>query len=162
MVIKVNYENVLNDKNVDFRDLDESLFLLGLLSVFDNRYQAKADGFYQEISWKQFFSIICISLCKEPPSIKELSEIMGSSHQNVKQILLKLEKKGFVQIVVDDADRRKQRVLLTEKTMRFCEEHQEKADKIVGSIFQGVSNEQKQITIQTILQMEENIRNVEV
>ena len=41
-------------------------------------------------------------------------------------------------------------------------QNQEKADKIVGSIFQGVSNEQKQITIQTILQMEENIRNVEV
>ena len=37
--------------------------------------------------------------------IKELAEIMGISHQNVKQILLKLEKKGFVRISVDEQDR---------------------------------------------------------
>ena len=29
---------------------------------------------------------------------------MGSSHQNVKQILLKLEKKGFVCVSVDEQD----------------------------------------------------------
>ena len=34
-------------------------------------------------------------MCKEPPTLKELSDILGSSHQNVKQILLKLEKKNF-------------------------------------------------------------------
>src|SRR5690606_30690673 len=42
--------------------------------------------------------------------IKELAEIMGISHQNVKQILLKLEKKGFVRISVDEQDKRKQRI----------------------------------------------------
>ena len=29
---------------------------------------------------------------------------MGSSHQNVKQILLKLEKKGFVSVTVDESE----------------------------------------------------------
>lgn len=80
-------------------------FLLGLLSAFDNRFQAMADKTMEEISWKQFFAIICINLCKENPTIKELAEIMGSSHQNVKQILLKLEKKGFVKITLDEKDR---------------------------------------------------------
>lgn len=54
-------------------------------------------------------SIICINLCKDKPTVNELADIMGSSHQNVKQILLKLEKKGFVYIAVDENDKRKQR-----------------------------------------------------
>ena len=41
-------------------------------------------------------------------TVKELAEIMGSSHQNVKQILLKLEKKGVVYITADERDKRKQ------------------------------------------------------
>ena len=35
----------------------------------------------KEISWKQFFAIICINLCKTPPTVKELAKIMGSSIQ---------------------------------------------------------------------------------
>ena len=62
-------------------------FLLGLLSAFDNRYQAAADAYFKEITWKQFFAIICINLCKEPPTLNELSDVMGSYHQNVKQSL---------------------------------------------------------------------------
>lgn len=46
---------------------------------------------------------------------------MGSSHQNVKQILLKLEKKGFVTIIVDKNDKRKQRIELTDYCRDFCE-----------------------------------------
>ena len=59
---------------------------------------------------KQFFAIICINLYKGNPTINELSEIMGRSHQNVKQILLKLEKKRFVCMLPDENDKRKQRM----------------------------------------------------
>ena len=107
----MDFNEVMQHENIDFSHTDTSYFLLGLLSAFDNRFQAIADRMIGEISWKQFFAIICINLCKESPTIKELAEIMGSSHQNVKQILLKLEKKGFVDIVVDSNDKRKQRVI---------------------------------------------------
>ena len=89
---RMNIKEVINSGKVDFTGIEQSYFLLGLLSAFDNRFQAVADGTMQEISWKQFFAIICINMCKEKPTIKELAEIMGSSHQNVKQILLKLKK----------------------------------------------------------------------
>ena len=157
----MNFKEIMQHDNTDFNGINTSMFLLGLLSAFDNRYQAKADSFFKEISWKQFFAIICIDLCKESPNIKELAAIMGSSHQNVKQILLKLEKKGFVAILVDENDKRKQRIVLTEKTRSFCEEHQEGSDRIIGAIFQGISEEQLQVTIKTIMQMEHNLNNLE-
>ena len=154
----MNIKEVMEHENVDFAGIETPYFLLGLLSAFDNRFQAMADKVMEEISWKQFFAIICINLCKESPTIKELSEIMGSSHQNVKQILLKLEKKGFVDISVDKDDKRKQRVILTEKCIEFCNSNDENSSMAVKYIFDGISEKELLITIHTIIQMEENLK----
>ena len=50
-------KEVLQHENVDFTGIESSYFLLGLLSAFDNRFQAMADKLIREISWKQFFAI---------------------------------------------------------------------------------------------------------
>lgn len=154
----MDIKEVIQNENVDFSGIDSSYFLLGLLSAFDNRFQAMADKVMKEVSWKQFFAIICINLCKEKPTIKELAEIMGSSHQNVKQILLKLEKKGFVVISVDKEDRRKQRVTITEKCIQFCNDNDEVSSKTIEVMFKGIPQEQLFATIKTIIQMENNLR----
>ena len=96
----MNYDLDMN--MVSFGEMPPQAFMLGLLSAFDNRFQACGDKFFKEITWKQFFAIICINICKEHPTINELSEVMGSSHQNVKQILLKLESKEFVAMIPDE------------------------------------------------------------
>ncbi|MGN0357801.1 MAG: MarR family winged helix-turn-helix transcriptional regulator [Blautia sp.] len=114
----------------------------------------------KEISWKQFFALICINMCKEKPTVKELAEIMGSSHQNVKQILLKLEKKGFVSITADESDKRKLRIELTEYCKEFCAKNDEMAMNIMRKMFEGVSNEQLQVTIQTIIHIEDNLKEI--
>ena len=155
-----NFQEIINTGDLNFEGINDSFFLLGLMSAFDNRYQAQADSFFEEISWKQFFAIICINLCKESPTIKELAEVMGSSHQNVKQILNKLENKGFVKTIPDESDKRKQRIILTEKTRAFCEEHEEGSQKIVGKIFEGIDADNIATTIKTIIQMEENLEKI--
>ena len=153
-------KEVINGDKVDFTGIELSYFLLGLLSAFENRFQAIADGTMKEISWKQFFAIICINMCKENPTIKELAEIMGSSHQNVKQIMLKLEKKGFVCITVDENDKRKQRIELTDYCREFCAKNDEMTMRIMKKMFEGVSEEQLQITIKTIIQIEDNLKGI--
>jgi DNA-binding MarR family transcriptional regulator len=156
----MNYEKEMNMNNVEFGDMPPQAFLLGLLSAFDNRYQAAADAFFKEITWKQFFAIICINLCKEAPTINELSDVMGCSHQNVKQILLKLEKKGFVSMVPDEYDKRKQRIFVTEEAMAFLEENDNNgqlSQYIIGRIFEGVDDKSLKTTVQTIMKMERNL-----
>lgn len=152
--------DVIKSDKVDFSGIESSYFLLGLLSAFENRFQAVADRTMEEISWKQFFAIICINLCTEKPVIKELAEIMGSSHQNVKQILLKLEKKGFVKILTDEHDRRKQRVELTAYCKEFCQRNEDMSNAIMKRMFAGVKEEQLQNTIQTIIQIEDNLKEI--
>lgn len=149
---------VINSGNVDFTGIESSCFLLGLLSAFENRFQTVADNMMKEISWKQFFAIICINMCKEKPTVKELAEIMGSSHQNVKQILLKLEKKGFVCVTPDENDKRKQRIEITDYCREFCEKNNEMSVNIMKRMFEGVPEEQLQLTIQTIVQIENNLK----
>ena len=156
----MDYNSIVQNEQVEFGQMPPGSFLLGLLSAFDNRFQAVADSFFKEVTWKQFFAIICINLCKENPTINELAEIMGSSHQNVKQILLKLEKKGFVQMITDDNDRRKQRIVVTEKCNEFCESNDQESHIYMNRTFEGISQEQIAVTIQTITQMERNLKRI--
>ena len=154
-------EDVMRDDNLDFSGIPSNYYLLGLLSAFENRFQAMADRTMQEISWKQFFAIICINLCKEPPTLRELSEILGSSHQNVKQILLKLEKKKFIEFRADEKDKRKQRIVLTDRCRRFCEKNNEMSIAVMDKMFSGISKEDISATIQTIVRIEKNLRGLE-
>lgn len=156
----MNIKEVISSGKVDFTGIESSYFLLGLLSAFENRFQAVADRTMKEISWKQFFAIICINMCKERPTVKDLAEIMGSSHQNVKQILLKLEKKGFINISADKKDKRKQRIRLTEYCREFCTKNEEMTSDIIKKMFMGISQEQLQVTIQTIIQIEDHLKEI--
>ena len=153
-----DFKEFIHTGGYNFEGIEDPFFLIGLLSAFDNHYQARADGFFGEISWKQFFAIICINLCRESPTINELSEVMGSSHQNVKQILLKLEKKGFVEMIADEKDRRKQRIVTIKKCEDFCQRNDQGSKIQMNKIFEGISQEQLITTIQTISQMERNLK----
>ena len=156
----MNIEDTINSNQLNFDGIPASYYLLGLLSAFENRFQAMADSVMKEISWKQFFAIVCINMCKEPPTIRELSEVLGSSHQNVKQILLKLESKGFVEFRGDEADKRKQRIVLTKKCMKFCEKNNDTSIKIMEKMFSGISEKDLKTTIRTITMIEKNLSEV--
>lgn len=155
----VDYNAMLQNNKVEFGQMPPGTFLIGLLSAFENRFQTIADSFFEEITWKQFFAIICINLCRESPTINELSEVMASSHQNVKQILLKLEKKGFVEMIADEKDRRKQRIVTTEKCNAFCKRNDKESQKKMNQMYEGITDEQIITTIQTILKMERNLKS---
>ena len=157
----MNIEETLNSNLISTEGIPPSYYLLGLLSAFENRFQAMADRDMKEISWKQFFAIICIDMCKEPPTLRELSEVLGSSHQNVKQILLKLEKKGFVEFIPDESDKRKQRIVLTKHCRKFCEKNNEMSVRIMSKMFEGVPEKDIRTTIETITKIEKNLTGVE-
>ena len=150
-------EEVVHNDNVDFSNIPSNYYLLGLISAFENRFQAMADSIMQEISWKQFFAIICINMCKEAPTLKELSDMLGSSHQNVKQILLKLEKKNFIRFQDDETDKRKQRIMLADHCREFCEKNDEMSKSIMEKMFDGITEEEIATTIKTIIRIEKKL-----
>ena len=68
----MNYDEAMNMSTVEFGDMPPQAFLLGLLSAFDNKYQASADSFFEEITWKQFFAVI-FSSSTIPLGAKDIS-----------------------------------------------------------------------------------------
>lgn len=154
-------EKQMENNKVSFDKVEASFFLIGLLSEFNNRLQKAGDNFFKEISWKQCFLLICIKLFEKPPTLKELSDTVGSSHQNVKQLLLKLEKKGFIEMVSDTEDKRKQRIVMTERAKQFDEAYNEPSSKFVENLYKNVKKEELLITIKTIMQMDENLKEMD-
>lgn len=138
---------------------DNEHIFIGVLMSLCNQMQAVGDAFYEEITFKQFYLLICLSLFREnAPTINELSDIMGSSHQNVKQIVLKLEKSGFIRTYTDPEDRRKLRIAMTERMEELNEKYDNSVNEFFVAMFQGVDAQELAITLKAITKIENNIR----
>lgn len=159
--MRYRYRDDQNNR-VNFGEMDDSFFLIGLLNQFMNGFQTVGDRFFNEISWKQCFVLICIRFFEKPPTLKKVSELMGSSHQNIKQMLMKLENTGYVAFTPDQSDKRKQRIVLTEKTQRFMEENDASSSAFMEKLFWNVGEENLKITVQTILTLDEQLRRIKI
>lgn len=138
--------------------MDKRFALFGYFFAMSNRLQTVGDRFYEEITCKQFFLMICLRLFENgAPTINELSEIMGCSHQNVKSIAGKLEEKGYLEIRPDSDDARKLRIRLTKKADSLAKKYQKKEVDFIDMLFTGISDKQIEITFKTLEKMEENI-----
>lgn len=138
--------------------MDKRFALFGYFFAMSNRLQTVGDRFYEEITCKQFFLMICLRLFENgAPTINELSEIMGCSHQNVKSIAGKLEEKGYLEIRPDSDDARKLRIRLTSKADSLAQKYQKKELDFIDMLFTGISDKQIETTFKTLEKMEENI-----
>lgn len=66
----------------------------------------------------------------EPPSLGDVAALLGSSHQNARQIVAALERKGLLEVAVDTTDRRARRLRVTPAvsalfTVRDLSDHHE-------------------------------------
>jgi len=138
--------------------MDKRFALFGYFFAMSNRLQTVGDRFYEEITCKQFFLMICLRLFENgAPTINELSEIMGCSHQNVKSIAGKLEEKGYLEIRPDSDDARKLRIRLTNMADSLAKKYQKKELDFIDMLFTGISDKQIETTFKTLEKMEENI-----
>ena len=151
--------NVLESAKV--QKMERRYFLFGLLNGVTNRLEAEGNLFFEEISWKQCFAMICIQMFEQPPTLKELAQVMGSSHQNVKQLLLKLQDASYVNLLEDEKDKRKQRVVITEQGKKFCKKYDKPSDEFIQCLYQDVEASDVLITIKTITTMENNLKKGE-
>lgn len=139
-------------------EMDGRYALFGLLFALQNRLQAVGDTFYEEITCKQFFLMACMNLFQgEAPTVQDLAQVMGSSHQNVKQILNKLEQKGFVSVEPDEADRRKLRISLTEYAVVMAEKYRMQEEEFMTELFAEVSQEEAKQAFFILSKMEANL-----
>lgn len=93
----------------------------------------------------------------EPPSISELSEQMGTSHQNVKQIALKLQEKGFLRIKKDEFDNRTSRLEITDMIERYNNDHREANNQFIEKLFDGINPDELKEFLSVTMRLLENL-----
>lgn len=125
-------------------DMDDSQYIFGIVFIIANRMDTLLERELKEfdITTKQWFlSVVIDNVFSEPPTMKETAKVMGTSHQNAKQVALKLEKKGLIKLEKDKRDARITRLYLTEQSYEFWQKTQPKGTAFTQSVFDGIEKE---------------------
>jgi DNA-binding MarR family transcriptional regulator len=91
---------------------------------------------------KQFHLLWTVGNFDHAPSIKEAARELATSHQNVKQMALQLEKKGFLRLEKDSKDKRIYRLRTTQANDNYWKIKASEHDRSVREIFSGLSDEE--------------------
>ncbi len=100
---------------------DEAM-IFGLLLIISNKMNTLLERELKEfdVTTKQWFMSETInSLFDSSPTLKEVAAAMGSSHQNVKQVAIKLQEKGLLTLEKDKKDARVTRLKMTDQSYDF-------------------------------------------
>ena len=119
-------------------------FVFGSLFVTANLLETLLDRAFAGygITSKQWLLLITIqSLFQEAPTVSQVAAAMGSSHQNVKQVALNLERRGFLRLEKSEQDARVTRLVVTDACRAFAEETQQAGEAFMKEAFSGVSVE---------------------
>lgn len=125
--------------------IEKQMYIFGSIFLIANKLQVLGDQYLGRagITTKQWLLTAMVSQFQNnPPTLSEVAELMGSSRQNVKQLALKLEKKGFLNMQKDEQDARALRLKLTEKSREFWEQRQKQDEQYIEEFFEGLSSEE--------------------
>jgi MarR family transcriptional regulator, transcriptional regulator for hemolysin len=125
--------------------LPDTQYFFGALFVASNRLDTILEREFNRfgVTTKQWFlSIVIDRLFDQPPTIKQVARAMGSSHQNVKQLALKLSGKGLLRLEKDEQDTRATRLQLTEESRALWKMVRTQRDTFNERLFDGVSEEE--------------------
>ncbi len=98
----------------DFEHMDPRMIAFVNIFICANRLQAIMDSGFEDITAKQWLAITMIDAFPEPPTLKQISELSGVTHQSMRQIVDRLIDKGFLEVVPDKKDKRAIRLVKTE------------------------------------------------
>ena len=143
--------------------MEDRTFVFGSLFVVANRLETLLDRAFSAygITSKQWLLLITIqSLFAEPPSVSQVASAMGSSHQNVKQIAINLERNGFLKLEKDARDARSTRLILTDVCWAFAEETRQAGEQFMREVFAGVADEDARGARNTLALLWQNARTM--
>lgn len=134
--------------------------IFGMLFKTSNSLQVYLDNLLKndQLTAKQMFLMIVINTFGESyPTLKAVADKSSSSYQNVKQLALKLEKEGFVEILQDAEDKRKKRLRLTDKAQAYWADRNRSDQLEMDKLFSGCETGDLAMFLKVMYQLQENI-----
>jgi len=144
----------------DFDTMDKRLIVFGYLFRIANRLQSKMDSQMKELTAKQWFVILVLGLFDQPPTLKQLAAACDTSHQNTKQLVMKLAEKGFVTIYNDEMDGRAMRIAATDRCQQWDKDNEMIATKFMALMYSGMSTDEITGLSSSLITIFENLGNI--
>lgn len=142
---------------VSLSNIEDRYYLFGMLAAFANRMQSVGDTVFEEITWKQWFALLGASILQPLPSISQVANFVGTSHQNMKQLLLRLQSTGLIRLEKDETDLRRTLVKLTPAVEAFEQKYQQSNSLFMDSLFAGICTENLATTRKVLDQLYHNL-----
>ena len=98
----------------DFENMDQRLIAYVNIFICANRLQAIMDSGFEDITAKQWLAITMIDAFPEPPTLKQIYELSGVTHQSMRQIVDRLIERGYLEVIPEKKDKRAIRLVKTE------------------------------------------------
>ncbi|AAK81336.1 DNA-binding MarR family transcriptional regulator [Clostridium acetobutylicum] len=116
-----------------------------LVSV-NNKIQIQTDKYSDNITSRQYMTILAIfHLPEDETTLNNIAKKLGTTKQNIKQIINILEGKGYVQTMPSKQDKRAINVSVTKEGWQVAESYAEKSFELFGDIFNDFSVEEMKI-----------------
>lgn len=144
--------------------MPDDKFIFGSVQVVANQMDTLLERELKEhnLTTKQWLlTIIVANTFDHDPTIKEVAKGMGSSHQNVKQVALKLAQKGFVVMEKDPLDARITRIKLTDAVASFGKSSQQKSEIFSEKLFAGITSEELAMTRSAMAKLLKNLERMD-
>ena len=126
----------------DFENMDQRLIAYVNIFICANRLQAIMDSGFEDITAKQWLAITMIDAFPEPPTLKQISELSGVTHQSMRQIVDRLIDKGFLKVVPDKKDKRAIRLVKTEAAEHLRTKKDGQDQRFVLKLFDCLTEEE--------------------
>lgn len=123
-------------KLFDEFDCDSLHRVQGIFSsifILQNRMQTAGEKIQTQISMKQWLLLAMVECCPQPHTLTNLGNLMGCSRQNVKKLVLALEKRGFVRLLLGSNN--SIHIELTEKADNYAKEMAERHSHTLELLF---------------------------
>ena len=114
-----------------------------------------------KITTKQWLMMIVIdNAFNHDPSMQEVADALSTTHQNVKQLAVRLEARGFMKIERDPDNRRILRLRTTDECRKYWEKRTPKDAKSIISLFEGLDDEEISSLFGIIMKLEKISENL--
>jgi DNA-binding MarR family transcriptional regulator len=137
----------------ELKIMDERQVIHGLIFKLANRLQRTMDKKMENLSSKQWFVLTMMDFFDPAPLLGQLAEICDSSHQNTRQIVLKLEEKGYVRTEKDSKDDRAMRIYKTSKCKAWEKKHQDIAVNFIDTMYSPLTKKEISDTCTNLMKL---------
>ncbi len=145
-------------------DISDREYIFGIILVAANKMDTLLDRTlrkYNLTSKQWFLLLVVMSLFDTPPTLNEVARQMGSSHQNVKQLALKLQDKEMLYLEKDSQDLRVTRIVTGEKSTAFWREIAPEGMAFMKDFFAEIDDEAMMRARQFLAQIMNNLNRME-